>query len=137
MPIKRHNYPANWPQIRQRILDRAGHRCESCGVREYTVGYRSADGELVPLIVGENYAEANALRHRMMEVMSRRLIVIRLTTAHLDHDEWNHGVTDDRLACLCERCHFHHDQPDNQLRKKYGTMWRRYQLPLFAAAQII
>lgn len=34
MPIKPENkgrYPANWKEIRQRILERAGNKCEFCG----------------------------------------------------------------------------------------------------------
>ena len=34
MPIKPENkklYPKNWKEIRQRILERAGNRCEFCG----------------------------------------------------------------------------------------------------------
>lgn len=41
MPIKPENkarYPKNWKEIRQRILDRAGNRCEwpGCGVPNYS-----------------------------------------------------------------------------------------------------
>lgn len=35
MPIKtenKHRYPSNWKSIRAAILERAGHRCEQCGV---------------------------------------------------------------------------------------------------------
>jgi len=31
MPINYHDYPANWREIRARILARAGNRCEKCG----------------------------------------------------------------------------------------------------------
>lgn len=132
MPINKKDYPANWTEIRERILLRAGHCCERCGVEEYTVGHRvGSEGELYPIIVGKNYREANALRKRMEKVMERRLIVIRITISHLDHDEWNHNVTDERLAALCERCHFHYDEKDNQLRKRYGKQYKRFQAKLF------
>ena len=39
MPIKPENrgrYPKNWKQIRNEILDRAEHRCEECGVANYS-----------------------------------------------------------------------------------------------------
>jgi 5-methylcytosine-specific restriction endonuclease McrA len=29
--ISRKHYPNNWPQIRQAVLDRDGHRCRHCG----------------------------------------------------------------------------------------------------------
>ena len=31
MPENRHRYPANWKEIRAKILERANHRCEWCG----------------------------------------------------------------------------------------------------------
>lgn len=131
MPINKKHYPPNWKEISDRILARAEYKCESCGVRQYTVGYRHGEQkDMVALIVGESYREANALRHRMSRAMSRRLIVIRLTTAHLDHNEWAHDVTDDRLACLCERCHLNYDRVDNQARKAYGKQYKRTQLQL-------
>lgn len=38
MPIKdKSRYPSDWKQIRQRILERAGHCCEFCGVENYTM----------------------------------------------------------------------------------------------------
>lgn len=42
MPIKpenRHRYPprSEWRHIRERILKRANHQCEFCGVKNYTV----------------------------------------------------------------------------------------------------
>ena len=36
MPIKPENkwfYPKDWPEIRERILQRAGNKCEWCGVK--------------------------------------------------------------------------------------------------------
>lgn len=39
MPIKPENkarYPHDWKQIRERILERAAHRCEWCGVPNYS-----------------------------------------------------------------------------------------------------
>lgn len=48
MPIKPENksrYPADWPAIRLRILQRAGYRCEhpGCNARQYSVGWWSLD----------------------------------------------------------------------------------------------
>ena len=41
MPVKPENkalYPANWyTEIRPHILERAGHRCEMCGVENYAI----------------------------------------------------------------------------------------------------
>ncbi len=40
MPIKPENkkrYPKNWKQIRQQILERAGNKCEFCGIPNHTI----------------------------------------------------------------------------------------------------
>lgn len=40
MPIKPENkgrYPKNWKEIRQRVLERANHRCEFCGIENYAI----------------------------------------------------------------------------------------------------
>ena len=131
MPIDKKNYPTDWPQIRKRIMERSGGKCEHCGIDRYTVYYLEG-GKRQPMLVGETYREANTLRHRMMNVMQRKVKVIRLTTAHLHHDEWNDNVKDSDLACLCEKCHFAHDKVDNQLRKRYGKQYKREQLNMFS-----
>jgi len=132
MPIDKSRYPKDWTEIRQRKLTQTNHRCQGCDCKEYTVGYRDKTGQLHSLIVGESYREACALRKRMQKEMGRKLIVIRLTVAHLDHDEWNHDVTDDRLAVFCEYCHLNYDRIDNLKRKRYGKEYKRYQLTLIS-----
>lgn len=132
MPIDKKVYPPNWEtDIRPRILERADYCCENCGVRQYTVGYRCASGKVIPLIIAYSHKEGAALRDRMNEVMNRKVIVIRLHIAHLNHDEWNHDVKDEDLAALCGKCHFSHDEVDNQNRKAYGKHFKRYQAELF------
>lgn len=39
-----------------------------------------------------------------------------LTIAHLDHNESDWNVSDDRLKALCQRCHLAHDLKDNKKR---------------------
>ena len=132
MPIKRSNYPPDWPAITARILERAQYMCDNCGVPRYAVGYRSGENKAMnTLIVGKDYREANELRHRIQLAMKRKIIVIRLTTAHLNHDEWNHNVVDTDLACFCEKCHLDHDRIDNQKRKQNGKQYKRFQLEIF------
>jgi hypothetical protein len=41
MPIRpsdRHRYPKDWKSIRKRILERAGHGCECCGIENGAIG---------------------------------------------------------------------------------------------------
>lgn len=82
MPIKPENrkrYPADWKQIRRRILDRAGNRCEFCGVENHSLR-KNGNGKLVKIV---------------------------LTIAHLDHTPEN--CSPDNLRALCQRCHNRYD----------------------------
>jgi 5-methylcytosine-specific restriction endonuclease McrA len=108
MPIRPENqlrYPANWREIRARILARAGNRCEFCGVPNGAVGYREEDGSFVQL--------AASCRESGMETEAacldgKKIIVIVLTIAHLDHVPEHCG--DENLKALCQRCHLKHDR---------------------------
>jgi hypothetical protein len=85
MPIKPENrdrYPSSWRYIRERILTRAGNRCE--GSPAYPE-CRAGNGEPHPV--------------------TRSRVV--LTIAHLDHVPEH--VDDSNLRALCQRCHLAHD----------------------------
>lgn len=130
MPINYKHYPKDWKSIRQRILERDQYRCAKCKVENYTVGYR-VNGEFRPLGWAPNAAVAKVLKASIVkDNPGKEIITIILTVAHLDHDEWNHEVTDDRLAAFCQRCHFHYDRADNNNRKKYGKLYKKNQLTI-------
>jgi 5-methylcytosine-specific restriction endonuclease McrA len=107
MPIKPENrtkYPANWKQIRARILARAGNRCEQCRavnhqvVVRHTDCYLDADGYVWDSVTG-----APRGMSRDSEFPGQRLTRIVLTIAHLDGALVDHS--DANLAALCQRCH--------------------------------
>lgn len=111
MPIKpenKHRYPPDWREIRERILERAGHRCENCGVINHAYGFRQADGSFV--MTGYNGARAmleparSELRPHPQGV---DVLMIVLTIAHLDHVPEHCG--DDNLRAWCQRCHLAYD----------------------------
>lgn len=109
MPINYKKYPPNWKELREQVLERAGHKCEFCGVENYALGYRDKESifhELTPM-----QAEAAALD-------GDKTIQIVLTIAHLDHDETNHNVSIDRLRALCQKCHLNYDVKEKQCRRK-------------------
>lgn len=126
MPIKPENrslYPPDWPAIRDRILRRAGWRCEcgDCKARQYSVGVweKRDDGTFVwgPLW-GQNdnprtYAEARQVaadEHWSRfgdEIGDVKIIVIVLTIAHLNHDPTD--CRPENLAAMCQRHHLAHD----------------------------
>ena len=83
MPIKDKNkYPANWKEIRARILDRAGHRCEG----------------------SPRYPDCRVMNGSTHPATGSKVV---LTIAHMDHDPSNNA--EGNLRALCQRCHLTHD----------------------------
>ncbi len=83
MPIKTENkgrYPANWKQIRERILQRADDCCEFCGVQNHTYRLNPLTGKIARIV---------------------------LTIAHLNHTPEDCSL--DNLRALCQRCHNRYD----------------------------
>lgn len=92
MPIKPENrsrYPKNWKQIRTSILERAGHRCEFCGVENYSMRLNPKTGKEVKII---------------------------LTIAHLDHTPENCDPSN--LRALCQKCHNTYDAEHRKETRK-------------------
>src|SRR5688500_6267125 len=132
MPIDYSRYPPDWKQTRARILERAGNQCEWCEApnREWRVTNphaahgRDSDGNVVwgsdfyyPDKEGaDDFAEWLGSRYETTPIPPPVRIV--LTIAHLDHDEGNWDVTDDRLAALCQRCHLTYDAPEKRRRRR-------------------
>lgn len=129
MPIRPENrdrYPPDWPQIRARILARAGNACERCRVQNHAVGARRrrSDREFLPALpLGEiglplvwpkpgTEAWCGMGEHREW----RRMIRIVLTVAHLDHTPEN--CDESNLLALCQRCHLAHE---HHQRNAYRT----------------
>lgn len=98
-PIRPENvdkYPADWPEISLRIRERAGWRCEQCGVPNDARGYREPDGTFQ-----ETTEDAYGLQVRYIRIV--------LTVAHLNHDPTD--CRDENLKALCQRCHNRLDAP--------------------------
>jgi len=113
MPIKPENrarYPKNWPEIRQRILARARHRCEheGCTAVHRELGYWR-DGAWVPLphvLRMAGYDRAGQVV-ACSDGPDIKIIMIVLTIAHLDHQPEN--CADDNLRAWCQRHHLAYD----------------------------
>lgn len=117
MPIKPENrsrYPANWLDIRGRILKRAGNCCEQChvangdrivrGIEKDTGAFQRFEGD------GEVYAadDGRLLGYcKASEFCGNKWTRIVLTIAHLDHVPEN--CADDNLKALCQSCHLAYD----------------------------
>ena len=97
-------YPRNWNELAQACKERAGYRCEDCGIPQ---GAR---------------------------VVSRKTGVvyrISLAAAHMDHDPWNPHP---RLRALCPACHARYDYSQRERarwlaleRKRHQWLIRRWQ----------
>lgn len=138
MPIRaeqRALYPPNWRDISLLARRRANWRCEDCGVRNYSVGYRDSEGRFIPLAgSGPCDCAGDGLEWPSLEPISYRVarefvavantesdgrdadgnrwFVIVLTVAHLDHDPRNCAPSN--LKALCQKCHLDYDQRHHQ-----------------------
>ena len=124
MPCDYRDEPKDWPEIRERIMERAESKCEFCGVPNYCVGYRrKRDGNFIPCAddiehaCRDTYLEARELLISLEEneplgLHDERGIVTVLTVAHLDHDITNSDP--DNLKALCQQCHLRYDAKHHQ-----------------------
>lgn len=134
MPIKPENkarYPKDWPQIRARILARAGNACEKCKAPNRTRIARGAgdDEGTYMLDTAEVFCADTGKRLgqcRMSDYEVGRMVDVVLTIAHLDHVPEN--CADDNLRAWCQRCHLRYDHDHHRVnaqatrRAKGGTM---------------
>ena len=108
MPIDYSKYPADWKQIRARILERAGNKCEWCGVPNKERGSRDSTGKWWSSAEQYQYAEANdGDLPADLSYEKSPIIKIVLTIAHLNHDVKDN--CDENLRALCQKCHLGYD----------------------------
>jgi hypothetical protein len=123
VPIDYKKYPPNWlSEIRPRILKRANYTCEGQGCdfqhleEVWAVRYRGkTTGWFRDFEVANSHPKTIEGSARKTIPNPKKIKVI-LTIAHLDHDETNHAVTDDRLAALCQLCHLRYDAKEKYRR---------------------
>lgn len=134
MPIKPENkarYPVDWPQIRERILARAGNCCEKCKVPNRARIARGGgdDAGTYMLDTGEVFDDQTGERLgqiHMSDYEVARMVDVVLTIAHLDHTPEN--CADDNLRAWCQKCHLNYDSQHHRAnaqatrRAKSGTL---------------
>lgn len=114
MPIRPenlHRYPADWMDVRLRILQRAGFCCEwdGCVARQHEVGFWYQG----KWHVARNWQDRGFVLGKPALVIldgheiEIRLIRVVLTVAHKDHTPEN--CADDNLAAWCQRHHLAYD----------------------------
>ncbi len=111
MPIKPENaarYPANWAEIREQTLARAGYRCQwpGCGARHHAVGYWEGE-QFVQIALRGDLASLNAEAADTAQRHQRKVILLVLTIAHLDHTPEN--CAPQNLRAWCQRHHLRYD----------------------------
>lgn len=138
MPIDRKKYHPKWTLISYLIrVIRAKNCCEVCGLSNYRVGYWEKGTWYDP----ENAQppEPGFAQHRDAKEWAeaynekigwhypwetKKVWMVILTVAHLDHNEKNNRFWN--LKAMCQLCHLTHDRKDNAKRRMYGRTGRHY-----------
>jgi hypothetical protein len=79
---ERHRYPKQWYILATACKDRAGWRCERCGIKQGTMRY---------------------------SLRTERAHPVWLHAAHVHHD---HGNPEPELMCVCPSCHWWYYRKD-------------------------
>jgi hypothetical protein len=129
MPIDYKKYPPNWrSEIRPRIMNRANNTCEfeGCDFKHLeklwavkrngkTQGWfrNFEEAEKLPKSIESKKNKKTGITEL---VPNPKKIKVILTIAHLDHDETNHDVKDERLKAACQLCHLRYDAKEKYRR---------------------
>jgi len=124
MPINYSVYPPDWKEIRERILKRSKNKCEYCGLKNYSYVYSVQ----YYIRYNGNYSyraiwfrsQKDAIRECLGTEIKKVKVI--LTISHLDHDEENHKVSDDRLKATCQICHLRYDAAEKYKRSINGPL---------------
>lgn len=110
MPMDRSLYPPDWEEISRRAREEAGNRCEWCGVKNGTFGFR-VGGTFTAAAGPHEFTEGVKKRCRDLPTRPRCFRIV-LTTMHVDHNPSNNERSN--LVAACQRCHLNHDRVQHQ-----------------------
>ena len=141
MPMRKDAYPASWADISLRIRERAGHKCEWCGVPNYQRIVRSVRDGRKYIIYDEErelFTWPDGRLIRLSEIpeefaAQKRAIRVVLTVHHIGaaypdgspgdpHDKMD--CRDENLVALCQRCHLLADREFHKANRR-RTMARK------------
>lgn len=161
MAMQRDRYPENWDAISMRIRERAGWKCEECGVENGADILRSTvDGSryIVLKFIGDDFIHTwpdGSLLH-LSDIpdeypIGKNYTRVVLTVHHIGtpyadgtpgdpHDKMD--CRDENLISLCQRCHLLADMPHHvanaritRLLKREKAIAEQGQLSLFEGEQ--
>jgi len=140
MPIDYSKYPPDWKETVERIRKRSGDKCEYCKLPNHSFVWS------VPMWVREVENDKPKYKRSMIWFRDKhdayreakgkggiKKVEVILTVAHLDHDETNHNVSDDRLLHLCQACHLRYDAREkyNRAIEKGRQRYKEIQINLY------
>src|SRR5262245_11789477 len=133
-PMNRRDYPADWPLISERIRERAGHKCEWCGVPNHKLILRGKDARYVWYDSAQDcHFTPDGRPIRMDELpddfIESKYIRVVLTVAHLNHDPAD--CRSENLVALCQRCHLRYAAKHHAETRRRKKIERLGQLSLF------
>lgn len=143
MPIKPENrarYPKDWPAISRAAKERAGWKCQhpGCLATQYSIGIWHREGG-APHQWSEQYkpthtyAEACTVAAEawweVQHLGGKKLTIIVLTVAHLDHQPEN--CVPENLAAMCQRHHLAYDHDHHRANAQATRRARSGTLELF------
>lgn len=97
MPCDYKTYPLNWfSEIRPAALDRAGNKCQDCGIENYSLRYLQG----TRFCCNDSFKQARQRRYD--SGISDVLTIVVLTVVHLDRFPMNNAP--ENLRVLCLRC---------------------------------
>ncbi len=113
MPIKTENkskYPENWAELRASVMERAGARCEVCGIPNYAIVEKKTRRIILRhevMATGVHTPEklTGAQQYLLQRLHWSRIV---LTIAHLDHDPTNNDLSN--LKAMCQLDHNRYDR---------------------------
>ncbi len=142
MPCDYSKYGPEFPAISQHVrFERAGNKCEWCGVPNYEEGYwvwdrndNLPEGLARRVTIYKDGSEkiwrfynyqmiSDYLDHDGIELLDdipidKKMSKVVLTVSHLNHDVTDHRL--ENLKAACQWCHLNWDRKDNARRRMYG-----------------
>lgn len=120
-PVDMSKYPPNWKQISQSIRERAGNKCEWCGIPNHSVIHR-LKLDPVSWILHETW-EALADDDKARYGKASKIF---MTVSHFDHDTTHNDPSN--LNCLCNRCHLNHDAHHHAKNARQTRIQKRQEM---------